>query len=360
MKNFKILIIGIFLLSATQIFGQNVTVRGTFKEHPDGQFQINYSRDNKQVVDTVEIKDEKFLWAATINGPEKTYLMFPTRYLELYIEPGNIHVVGHADSLHKMKVTGSSIQDEVTAFQETLIDLEKRQSPLYQKYGKVGKEEQLEIERELSEIGQIRLKRTKEYIRTHPKNIYSLMMVEDRAAMGSYEEVQPLFNLIDPSIKETSLGNKVSERLKVLKRSVIGEKMYSFSMNNQNGENVNFDDFLGKYILVEFWASWCGPCRAENPNVLKAYNTFKDKGFTVIGISLDDNEQKWKQAIEEDSMPWTQVSTLDGFENEVSSYYGIRGIPSSFLVDPQGKIVARNLRGERLHETLNDLLNSKD
>ena len=136
----------------------------------------------------------------------------------------------------------------------------------------------------------------------------------------------------------------------------IGETILDFTQNDVEGRPVSAADFRGKYVFIDFWASWCGPCRAENPNVLKAYNTYKDKNFTVLGVSLDDDGARWKKAIEEDGLPWVQVSDLKGFENEISGYYGIRGIPSTLLVDPEGKIIAKDLRGDELHQKLEEIL----
>ena len=133
--------------------------------------------------------------------------------------------------------------------------------------------------------------------------------------------------------------------------------MLDFQQKSADGKQVGYADFKGKYVLIDFWASWCGPCRAENPNVLKAYNRYKDNNFTVVGISLDDKEENWKKAIREDKMPWTQLSDLKGWENEVSTYYGIRAIPSTLLVDPGGKIIAKDLRGEMLNQKLAELFN---
>jgi peroxiredoxin len=132
--------------------------------------------------------------------------------------------------------------------------------------------------------------------------------------------------------------------------------MIDFTQPDVNSKPVKLSDFKGKYILLDFWASWCGPCRAENPNVLKAYNTYKDKNFTVIGVSLDDSGEKWRKAIEEDGMPWIQLSDLKGFRNEVASQYGIQAIPSTFLLNPEGVIIAKDLRGEALHKKLGELL----
>ncbi|MNR34251.1 Thiol-disulfide oxidoreductase ResA [compost metagenome] len=115
---------------------------------------------------------------------------------------------------------------------------------------------------------------------------------------------------------------------------------------------VSLSSFKGKYVLLDFWASWCGPCRAENPHVLKAYNKFKDKNFDILAISLDEKKENWLKAVKDDAMPWTQVSDLLGWKNQAAGYYAITAIPQNFLIDPNGVIVAKNLRGDRLEKEL--------
>lgn len=130
----------------------------------------------------------------------------------------------------------------------------------------------------------------------------------------------------------------------------IGSKAVDFAQNDPNGKSVSLSSFKGKYVLVDFWASWCKPCREENPNVLKAYEKYKSKGFTVLGVSLDNASAKaaWVKAIQVDGMPWTQISDLKGFENAAAKLYDVKSIPQNFLVDPNGVIVGKNLRGEDL------------
>ncbi len=140
----------------------------------------------------------------------------------------------------------------------------------------------------------------------------------------------------------------------------IGDMAIDIAQPNENGEVQKLSDLRGKYVLLDFWASWCGPCRKENPTVVQAYQKYKDLGFTVFGVSLDKSKDKWLAAIKKDNLTWTHVSDLKGWKSEAAALYKVRGIPTSFLIDPSGKIIYKNLRGDRLNKTLGELLLNKD
>ncbi|MGN6399800.1 MAG: redoxin domain-containing protein [Flavisolibacter sp.] len=345
----------VLLLSTSVAYAQKTKVSGIIAGLKEPSLVFYYAAGDSSKSDTVAVKNGKFTWNVTMPEPEKVYVLFPSRMVEFFVEKGNIKITGHIDSLDQLKITGSKTQDEAEAFERSLKDVTDQEMPLYESYGKGSKEEQISLEAKLDELRMQKRARADKYIAAHPKSAFSVSLVADRAAMGDYADVKRIYDLLEPSAQQTVAGKQLAKRLIVLQRSSIGEAMLNFTQNNTEGQPVRFSDFEGKYVFVDFWASWCHPCRAENPNVLKAYNTYKDKNFTVIGVSLDDNGDKWKKAIKDDNMPWTQVSDLKGWKNEVSTYYGIMGIPSSLLVNPQGKIIAKNLRGEALNLKLAEL-----
>jgi peroxiredoxin len=161
-----------------------------------------------------------------------------------------------------------------------------------------------------------------------------------------------LYRGLDSSVRASYFGRKIKEVLSYAQATAIGQPAPEFAQNSVDGKPVALSSFKGKYTLVDFWASWCGPCREENPNVVKAYHRYHPKGFAILGVSLDAKKEDWEAAIKKDKLPWTQVSDLKGWQNSAAQLYGVRGIPMNFLLDKEGKIIAKGLRGEDLEQKL--------
>ena len=170
-------------------------------------------------------------------------------------------------------------------------------------------------------------------------------------------ELENLYGSIPSKYKDTKSGKSISSIINARKITAIGKIAPDFTQPDTSGKPVKLSDLRGKYVLVDFWASWCGPCRAENPNLVKTFDRYKDKGFTVLGISLDQPGKKdaWLAAIHKDNLTWTQVSDLKFWDNEVAVLYGVKAIPTNLLLDPEGKIIAKDLRGEDLSKKLSEL-----
>lgn len=161
---------------------------------------------------------------------------------------------------------------------------------------------------------------------------------------------------ISPALADCPYVKDLDGIIKQLEHVQIGQVAPEFSLPDTAGVSVALSDFRGKYVLLDFWASWCPPCRRENPNVVKAFQQYKDKNFTIIGISLDRDRKKWLKAIADDRLTWTHVSDLKYWDSEIPALYGVRGIPANVLLDPEGVIIAKNITGEDLQNTLKEVI----
>lgn len=197
-----------------------------------------------------------------------------------------------------------------------------------------------------------------EFIKAQPSSIVAAFVLYRYFSPGlTADEVVKYTNLLDKSLEGTQYVKLLKELPDALRNTDIGKQAPDFELPNPEGKLVKLSDNLGKYLLVDFWAAWCGPCRRENPNIVRVYNKYKEKGFGVLGVSLDSKKEAWVKAIQKDGLNWPQVSDLLFWDSGPAKLYGIRGIPGNVLLDPSGKIIARNLRGEDLEKKLAEILN---
>ena len=352
--------------------GGKYTVAGTLGTYnAPAKVYIQYRVDKKTVTDSATLKDGKFQFGGTVTGdPVNAVLMFNAQgtgtnykdYKSVYLEPGTITVTG-TDSLHKATVNGTKTNVDNAAYEVALKPVSDAYNALEAKQNAATPEQQKtdEFAKENNKAEKVieaqEAAINKQFIAEHPNSYLSLNVLEDFAYSADYVDIAPLFNGLSPAIKGTDAGKKFAERLPKLKAVALGATAPEFAEADTAGKIVNLSSFRGKYVLIDFWASWCGPCRHENPNVVKAFNHYKGQKFTIIGVSLDrpGAKEKWLTAIHKDGLAWTQVSDLKFWDSKTAGLYAVRGIPQNFLLDPDGKIIGKNLRGDDLENKLAEI-----
>ncbi len=341
------------------------TINGIVRGMDSGWIYFSHYDSARDFKDSVRIKQQQFTYTGKVSAPSQFFMWVRTskgmQQIDLFVEDTLINMQVNKDTMINTVITGSPVEDQFIEYKKALKPIMDKTMQLYGAYDdarSAGNKPAMDsIEKLMDNVDKEKQDMVKGFVEKNPSSIIGAWAV---STTFLYEPdlklLEEFYGKFSPSVQQCKYAKTIKKEIDVEEKLQPGMVAPEFTQNDTTGKPVALSSFRGKYLLVDFWASWCHPCRNENPNVVAAYKKYKDKNFTILSVSFDKNKANWEKAINDDGLMWTQVCDLKAWENEAGQLYGIKAIPSNYLLGPDGKILAHNLRGEELVKKLAEVL----
>jgi peroxiredoxin len=316
-------------------------------------------------LDSTQVVENSFVFNGEMELPEMFYIGITgeNAIASFFAEPAVMGFKSSTGNFPNAVITGSASHEEWIAFMDKMSMFDDLLEEAWNNAETANNSGDEEAEKKWRDTFDTTEKEMKQFIlsnaQTNNKSIVAAFSVLRNIYQYDENDLGPVVSNFDPAIHGSIYVQQLKERVDALKRVAIGQPAVPFTMNDVDGNPLELSSLTGKYLLVDFWASWCGPCRRENPNIVAAFQRFNSKGFDVLGVSLDTQMENWVEAIAVDNLTWHHVSDLKGWSNEAAKMYAVSSIPSSALLDPAGIIIAKNLKGDELIEKLEELFGTE-
>ncbi|WP_010251282.1 redoxin domain-containing protein [Myroides injenensis] len=367
-------VIGAVALLASCNQEKGYEIQGELTGIPDGTTvyleKINQESKQLQAVDSTIVKDNTFVLKGKEEFPDYSFIAFKDieGRVPFILENGKIQLKYYADKIEESAATGTKNNDEFATFNKKRNEFTKKlvafraaNQEAYEKAQAEKNEAEMEkIFNAYNELAEESNNYVDNYLEENPQSIVTLVTMNEYTQRGylGKEEVLETYNNLNDELKESMIAKSMKNYADQMAdpKVKIGDKAPDFSAKTPEGTELSLKDALGKVTIIDFWASWCGPCRAENPKVVALYEDYHDKGLNIIGVSLDKEENKWKEAIKKDGLTWYQISNLAYWQDPIAQEYEVKGIPATFILDENGVVIAKNLRGKKLREKISSIL----